>query len=71
MTADQIRARIAQLQAAMSSGVMTIQHGDTRTTFQSYAHLRAALRDLEAMLAESEGRRRRRGYYVTQSGKGY
>ena len=72
MTPDQIRARIAQLQNAIYSGVLTIQHGDTRTTFRSQDDLMAALRNLEAGLAEAEGHvRRRRGYYVTQSGKGY
>ena len=71
MTADEIRTRIDQLRQAIDSGVLTIQHGDTRTTYRSQAEMERALQALRRDLAVAEQRdRRRRPGYVYQSGKG-
>jgi|TARA_R110000782_G_scaffold30776_1_gene76347 hypothetical protein len=71
MTPDEIRAKIASLQGAMFSGVLNVKHGETSTTFRSQAEIQSALRALESSLVSAEGgSRRRRGAYITQSGKG-
>ncbi len=71
MTADEIKSRIERLRQAINSGVLTIQHGDTRTTYRSQAEMERALRALNIELARAERRdRRRRPGYVYQRGKG-
>jgi hypothetical protein len=71
MTPDQIRTKIAQLETALYSGVLNVKHGDTSTTFRSQLDLKGAIRALGDQLAVAEGgRKRRRGAYITQSGKG-
>jgi flagellin-like hook-associated protein FlgL len=71
MTADQIRERISGLRQAIDSGVLTIEHADTRTTYRTLNEMERVLSALKADLVVVEGRRqRRRGVYVTQIGKG-
>lgn len=70
LTAAELDERIAQLKAARDSGVLSIRHGDTSTTFRSLDELQSTLRRLEAEKQASEGRRSRRVGYVYQGGKG-
>lgn len=71
MTEEEIQARIDRLRKAIDSGVLTIQHGDTRTTYRSLAEMERTLRALTGELAVAQSRdRRRRPTYILQTGKG-
>lgn len=41
------QAQIDSLKKAIASGVSTVRHGDTLTTFRSLAEMKEALRDME------------------------
>lgn len=60
------QARLAAIKKAMHSGVLTVRHGDTTTTFRSLAEMQAIIADLEKDLAGPRTRLR----YAYQSGKG-
>ena len=42
-TADQLTARIETLKVARDSGVLTVKHGETQTTFRSLSEIRSAI----------------------------
>jgi len=61
-----IQARISTLEAALASGVLTVRHGDTTTTFRSAAEILLAIDRLEKQLTGPRTGPR----YVQQSSKG-
>jgi hypothetical protein len=72
LTATQIQARIDSLQSAMNAGVLIVQHGTTRTQFQSYDAMAKALSSLKAQLDAANGTTpRSRVNYIKQTNKGF
>ncbi|PSJ55769.1 phage head-tail joining protein [Pseudaminobacter soli (ex Li et al. 2025)] len=53
------QAQIDALKAAMASGVLTVRHGETTTTFRSLAEMQKQLADMEADVSASPTRPRR------------
>ncbi|TIN41382.1 MAG: hypothetical protein E5Y10_22845 [Mesorhizobium sp.] len=66
----QIAAYLANLKKARNTGVLTVKHGETLTTFRSLAEIKAIIADLEKDLAAANGTSKRRLRYMYQSGKG-
>ncbi len=59
--------QISALKNASRSGVLTVRHGDTSTTFRSFSEIERAI---AAMEAELNPPRRRGPRYITQMSKG-
>jgi len=55
-----LRTRLATLQDALYSGVLTVSVGGETTTFQNPAQLRKSIADLDAQIAIATGGSRRR-----------
>lgn len=53
------QAQIDALKAAMASGVLTVRHGDTSTTFRSISEMQKVLAQMEADVAGTTSRPRR------------
>jgi hypothetical protein len=51
--ADDAALRLAALKAAKASGVLTVRHGDTMTTFRSLAEIDRIILSLEAEIASA------------------
>lgn len=67
-----LQTQIDNLQAAIASGVLVVQHGTDRVQYQSYASMKAALQSLQAQLAEANGDTpRSRVNYIEQKSKGF
>lgn len=65
-----LKARLEALDAAIATGVLTVEHGETRTTFRSMSEMMKARSMLVKQIAEMEGNTRSRLRYAYQSGKG-
>lgn len=65
----EIEARIANLKAMRSSGVLTTRHGDTMVQFQSIKDLNAAIAEEKKDLRRLKGETRR-PVYVVESDRG-
>lgn len=65
--AEYTEAEIVALKKAIASGVLTVRHGETLTTFRSLAEMQEILAQMEA---EVSGTSRRRILYAYQSSKG-
>lgn len=52
------QAQIDALKVAMASGVLTVRHGDTSTTFRSISEMQKVLAQMEADLAGTTRPRR-------------
>ena len=59
--------QISALKNASRSGVLTVRHGDTSTTFRSLGEIERAIAAMEAELSPP---RRRSPRYITQLSKG-
>ena len=53
------QTQIDALKSAVASGVLTVKHGDTLTTYRSLAEMRTALSMMEAEVNPSTQSRRR------------
>ena len=69
-TSDQLETKITSLQNAIDSGVLTVRHGETSTTYKSTAEMMKALSEMQRRLAGLNGTTRQRVYYPWQSSKG-
>lgn len=67
---ETLQARLETLDAAIASGVLTVRHGDTTTTFRSMKEMMDARSLLVKQIADLEGTTRTRLRYAYQSGKG-
>ena len=65
-----LQARLEALDAAIASGVLTVKHGDTLTTFRSMSDLLKARELILKQIAAAEGTTRTRIRYAYQSDKG-
>jgi hypothetical protein len=71
LTAQQIQSRITAIRKARDSGVYSVTHSGTTTTFRSLADMNAIIAELEAQLATVNGTpKKARVSYVQQSTKG-
>jgi hypothetical protein len=59
--------QLSALKNASRSGVLTVRHGDTSTTFRSLGEIERAIAAMEAELSPP---RRRGPRYITQLSKG-
>ena len=66
-----ITTRLEALKKARDTGVLTIEHGGTRTTFRSLAEIEKIIAQAEKDLAAANGTSKRRLRYAYQSGRGY
>lgn len=71
LTAADIQARIDQLQKVRDSGVLTMKHGDTLTTFRNLDELNRALQDLYRQLNAVNGTKRSKVNYIKQRTRGF
>jgi hypothetical protein len=67
--ADDAASQLAALKKARASGVLTVHHGDTSTTFRTLAEIDSIVRSLEAE-AEAASSPRPRLRYAVQLTKG-
>jgi hypothetical protein len=65
-----LQSRLAAIRKAYHTGVLTVTHGDTTTTFRSLQAMKEIIASLEQEIAGKEGRTRRKVRYLYQSGKG-
>jgi len=65
-----LTARLVLLKKARDTGVLVVQHGDTRSEFRSYKEMEAIIAAIEGELAVAAGGRGRGPKYVRQSDKG-
>lgn len=63
-------AQLAALKTARNSGVLTVKHGETQTTYRSLAEIDRIISSLEAQIAADAGTKRSRVRYLHQAGKG-
>jgi len=54
-----IQTQIDALKTAMASGVLTVRHGETATTFRSLAEMQKQLSIMESDVAGTDARPRR------------
>lgn len=66
-----IEAQLVRLRAARASGVLTIKHGETSTTYRSLAEIERAIAVLEGELRLASTTPRTRVRYPVQLTKGY
>lgn len=69
-TLETLQARLESLDAAIASGVLTVRHGETTTTFRSMAELLQARAHIQSQIDALQGTSRTRLRYAYQSGKG-
>lgn len=69
-TREEIVAQLADLREARASGMRTVKRGDREMQLQSGKELTAAIRAVEAELAQFDGRARRRRIFTTSTSKG-
>lgn len=65
-----LTAQIASLDAALSSGVLVVRHGETMTTYRSVDEMMQVRSFMASKLARDAGTDRR-VRYITQTSKGY
>jgi hypothetical protein len=65
-----ITSRLEALKKARDTGVLTVKHGETLTTFRTLAEIEKIIASLEGDLAAANGTAKRRLRYMYQSGKG-
>ena len=71
LSESQLQIRIDALRKARDSGVLMVRHGDELTQFRTLAEMDKILADLEADLATTQGTKKSRVRYISQSDKGY
>jgi len=69
-TVETLTARRTTIIKARDSGVLTVEHGETRTTFRTLAEMNRIIHDLDAQIDALNGTRKKRIRYAYQSGKG-
>jgi hypothetical protein len=66
-----LKSRLAAIRKAFHSGVLTVTHGDTTTSYRSLQAMERIISSLEQEIAGKEGRTRRKVRYLYQSDRGY
>lgn len=69
-TQAQLESRLAAIRKAYHSGVLTVTHGDTTTSYRSIEAMERIMSRLENEIAGLAGTPRRRVRYLYQSDKG-
>lgn len=64
------QARLTSLRKARDSGVLSVRHGESATTFRTMAEIESIIAALEREIAGLEGNNARSPRYIYQSGKG-
>lgn len=65
------KEQVAQLEGAISAGVLSVRYADRTVTYHSLAEMRRLLKQMREELSEAAGgRRRRRVVRLYQSGTG-
>ncbi len=66
-----IQTRIDAAEAALATGVLSVRHGDTSTTFRSESEIEKLIARLRKQLASLQGKTNTRVKYITQASKGF
>jgi hypothetical protein len=69
-TLVQLQARLDALDVAIDSGVLTVRHGETSTTFRAMSEMLTARNKLLKQIAAAGGSKASGPKYIYQSGKG-
>jgi len=69
-TVETLTARRTTIVKVRDSGVLTVEHGETRTTFRTLAEMNRIIDNLDAQIDALNGTRKKRIRYAYQSGKG-
>lgn len=69
-TVSDLKARLEKLDASIASGVLSVRHGDTQTTFKSTVEMMKARALLVKQISIAQGGSRGGPRYIYQSGKG-
>lgn len=69
-TVETLTARRTTIVKSRDSGVLTVEHGETRTTFRTLAEMDKIVARLDAQIAALQGTAKKRIRYAYQSGKG-
>ena len=69
LTETEIQTRIDTLRRAMASGILTVRHGNTTTTWRSIEELQSVIDSLQAQLNAATGTGRSRVNYIVQNTK--
>ncbi len=69
-TQAQLESRLAAIRKAYHSGVLTVTHGDTTTTYRSLEAMERIMARLEGEIGGLAGTTRRRVRYLYQTDKG-
>jgi len=65
-----LQSRLAAIQKAYDSGILTVTHGDTTTQYRSLDAMAKIIESLKGRIDGGEGTKRRKTRYLYQSGKG-
>lgn len=65
-----LATELAALKKARNSGVLTVKHGETQTTYRSLTEIDRIIAKIEAEIAAEAGSTRSRVRYLHQAGKG-
>ena len=69
-TVATLQSRLAAIRKAYHSGVLTVTHGDTTTSYRSLPHMERIMARLESEILSGQGQTRRRVRYLFQTDKG-
>ena len=65
-----LQAQLAAIQKARNSGVLTVTHGDTSTTFRSLSDMDKIIGSLKDQISAAGNTTRRKVRRIYQTGKG-
>jgi len=66
-TLAQLQIRLEGLKAALSSGVLVVQHGDTRTEYRSIDEIRTAIGAIQEDIEQAGGKSIVRSFKLTST----
>lgn len=65
-----LQAQLSAIETARASGVLTVQHGDTSTTFRNLSDMDRIIASLKNQIADAGGTTRRKVRFLYQTCKG-
>lgn len=69
-TLEELKATLVRIETAYNSGVLSVQHGETRTQYRSLEEMERIIAKLKAEIGGLENKPGRSPGYVRQGGRG-